>query len=180
VIATQNPIDHAGTYPLPEAQLDRFGMKLSVGYPSDEHAMAMLTNAVSSVEHARDTNLSSCSEDQTRIEVRATFDPVLMEGELLDIQRHVQRTACEERVRRYLVDLATASRQHPQVTLGVSPRGLLAWQRLAQAKATLIGRDYVTADDVQAVARPCLLVRLGVATGDAGAIIDDLLESVAV
>jgi MoxR-like ATPase len=162
VIATQNPIEHAGTYPLPEAQLDRFGMKLSVGYPSDEHAMAMLAGAVGG--------------EKTKLE----STPILSDGELLSLQQRVADVPSEEPVRRYLVALAAASRQHPQVTLGVSPRGLLTWQRLAQAKATLIGRDYVTADDVQAVAKPCLLVRLGTASGDARPVIDDLLTSVAV
>jgi MoxR-like ATPase len=162
VIATQNPVEHAGTYPLPEAQLDRFGMKLSVGYPSDEHAMAMLAAAV---------NQGSAELDA---------GPVLHDGELLAFQQRVARIACEARVRRYLVNLATASREHPRVTLAVSPRGLLVWQRLAQAKATLAGRDFVTVDDVQHVARPCLLVRLGTHDGDAGPIIEELLTNVAV
>ncbi|MEM1010828.1 MAG: AAA family ATPase [Planctomycetota bacterium] len=162
VIATQNPVEHAGTYPLPEAQLDRFGMKLSVGYPSDDHAMAMLAGAVGG---------ERSKLDQT---------PILHDDELLGLQQHVSSIACEEPVRRYLVRLATATRDHPRVTLGLSPRGLLVWQRLAQAKATLVGRDFVTVDDVQHVARPCLLVRLGVADGDAAPIVDDLLTSVAV
>ncbi len=162
VIATQNPVEHAGTYPLPEAQLDRFGMKLSVGYPSPEHEMAMLEATVTSEANMIDV------------------EPILIDGELLALQQHVAALACGERVRSYLVRLATASRDHPRVTLGLSPRGLLTWQRLAQSRAFLTGRKYVTADDVQAVARPCLLVRLGTGGEDAGRVIDELMEGVAV
>ncbi|MEM8875499.1 MAG: AAA family ATPase [Planctomycetota bacterium] len=161
VIATQNPVEHAGTYPLPEAQLDRFGMKLSVGYPGVDHELAMLEAAVGSESQATDEA------------------PLLDDGGLRTLQRHVASVAAEQRVRQYLVDLAAASRKHPRVTLGISPRGLLIWQRLAQAKATLRGNDYVTADDVQSVARPCLAVRLGTDAEPAG-VIDELLEKVSV
>ncbi|MEL7237355.1 MAG: MoxR family ATPase [Planctomycetota bacterium] len=160
VIATQNPIEHAGTYPLPEAQLDRFGMKLSVGYPSPQHEMAMLEAASSG--GTSDTNAP----------------PLLDDGELLALQQHVEQVACGENVRRYLVDLGLASREHTQVTLGISPRGLLTLQRLAQAKATLSGRDFVTIDDVQDIAGPCLQVRLGVGGESPATVIEKLLKSV--
>jgi MoxR-like ATPase len=162
VIATQNPVDHAGTYPLPEAQLDRFGMKLSVGYPAAEHELAMLGAAT--------------GERSDRVDE----PPVLGEGELLTLQKQVARTPCGEAVRRYLVELAAASRRHDRVTLGVSPRGLLTWQRLAQARATIAGRGFVTADDVQAVAGPCLAVRLGTGGEPVGLVIEEILGGVAV
>ena len=164
VIATQNPVEHAGTYPLPEAQLDRFGMKLSVGYPSADHELAMLEAAAGGGGGA----------------VAGDGPPVLADGELLALQRAVAGLACGERVRAYLVRLAAASREHELVTLGVSPRGLLTWQRLAQARAFLAGREFVTNDDVQAVAGPCLRVRLGTGGEDVDGVIADLMQTVAV
>ncbi len=163
VMATQNPIEHAGTYPLPEAQLDRFGMKVSVGYPSPDYELAMLEAAVTNGT----ANLSRA-------------EPLLVAGDLLDLQKRVASLPCELRVRQYLVALATASRRHPKVSLGISPRGLLTWQRLAQARAVIAGRGFVTPDDVQDVARPCLSVRLGTGGDDAGTVIDNLLSDVPV
>ncbi len=164
VIATQNPIEHAGTYPLPEAQLDRFGMRVRVGYPDVEHELAMLAAAAGG-ETPR----------------TAELPPALFStGDLADLQRRVVSVACEERVRRYLVQLGGASRSHPRVTLGISPRGLLIWQRLAQAHALLAGRLFVTPDDVQEVAPATLRVRLGVAADDVDDVMNDLLRSVGV
>ena len=165
VIATQNPVEHHGTYPLPEAQLDRFAMKLSVGYPDRADEMAMLENAVGDGLEISD---SQGGEPMGR-------------NELAEMQRLVRAVAVEAPVRAYLVDLSRASRAHAGVSLGVSPRGMLIWQRVAQAWAFLDGRRFVTPDDVQAVAEPVLSVRLGIhgaAPKGLTRVIDDLLQDI--
>ena len=146
VIATQNPVEHHGTYPLPEAQLDRFAMKLSVGYPDRVDEMAMLESAVGEGQEGGSTPAG----------------PPMDMSELAETQRLVRLVAVEAPVRGYLVDLCRATRGHAGIALGVSPRGMLIWQRVAQAWAVLDGRRYVTPDDVQAVAEPVLSVRLGI------------------
>jgi MoxR-like ATPase len=145
VIATQNPVEQHGTYLLPEAQLDRFAMKLRIGYPGRDHELAMLEAAV-----GRRTG-----ED-------GSVAPVMDPGQLRALQDRVAQVAVGAAAREYLVALAQATRTHRQVALGLSPRGLLIWQRLAQARAFLDGRDYVTPDDIQDVAESVLAVRLGV------------------
>lgn len=162
VIATQNPVEHHGTYPLPEAQLDRFAMKLSVGYPERADELDLLADAIGDVarEPGRDT--------------------ILADGELATLQERVSRVAVQSNVRAYLVDLGRATRSHPKVTLGLSPRGLLIWQRVAQAWAFLKDRPFATPDDVQEVAVSVLGVRLGLPANDSSAIIHQLLESVVV
>ena len=165
VIATQNPVEHHGTYPLPEAQLDRFAMKLSVGYPDRVDEMAMLESAVGGAPQGGAT---------------PAFPP-MESAELAEIQRLVRLVAVEAQVRGYLVDLCRATRAHPGISLGVSPRGMLIWQRVAQAWAFLDGRRFVTPDDVQAVAEPVLSVRLGihgVEPGGAAGLISGLLRQV--
>jgi MoxR-like ATPase len=161
VIATQNPVEHHGTYPLPEAQLDRFAMKLSIGYPGREDEQELLAAAVGDLKAG------------------PAVGQVLDEGELAVIQEHVSRVAVSGNVRAYLVDLGRATRGHPQVALGLSPRGLLVWQRVAQAWAFLRQRPFVTPDDVQQVAAPVLGVRLGVADGAAD-VLKQVLEAVPV
>jgi MoxR-like ATPase len=163
VIATQNPVDHHGTYPLPEAQLDRFAMKLSIGYPDAEHEMTMLATAIG----------NCCSGP-------ALPEPILTPHTLHHLQERVVATAVAEPVRRYLVALGQSTRNHPRITLGLSPRGLLTWQRVAQAWAHLASRSFVTPDDVQAVAFPVLSVRLGVDPREATTVIGELLKSVPV
>ena len=162
VIATQNPHEQHGTYPLPEAQLDRFTMKLSVGYPAANYETAMLAAAVK-------------TESQT---TESSPSAILTAGELEQIQDLVSQTRVGTNVQRYLVSLATASRNHPDIDAGLSPRGLLLWQRAAQATAHLAGRDFVTPDDVQQVAFPVLAVRLDVEAADSRNLISQLLESV--
>jgi MoxR-like ATPase len=162
VIATQNPVEHHGTYPLPEAQLDRFAMKLSVGYPERNDELGLLAAAIG---HVTDV------PDQER---------VLAEGELAALQQQVSRVAVQPNVQAYLVDLGRATRSHSIVALGLSPRGILIWQRVAQAWAYLKERPFVTPDDVQAVAAPVLGVRLGLAPDASGSVIDQLLEAVPV
>jgi MoxR-like ATPase len=164
VIATQNPVDHHGTYPLPEAQLDRFAMKLRLGYPEAEHEMQMLASAVG----------HCCGRDSTPPQ------KMIESSELHALQQHVAAVEVGEAVRRYIVSLAGHTRSHPQITLGLSPRGLLTWQRVAQAWAFLKGRDFVTPDDVQDVAKPVLEVRLGLEPRAAGAVVDEVLKTVPV
>ena len=164
VIATQNPHEQHGTYPLPEAQLDRFTMKLSVGYPAADYETAMLAASV---------------KTESKI-AESVSSAILAAGELEQIQDLVTRTRVGDNVQRYLVALATASRNHPDIDAGLSPRGLLLWQRAAQATAHLAGRDFVTPDDVQQVAFPVLAVRLDVEAADSRNLISQLLESVEV
>lgn len=162
VMATQNPVDHHGTYPLPEAQLDRFAMKLRIGYPDREHEMAMLEAAVAG--------------DAGNADAEA---PVLGHRQLVQLQQRAAAIAVTGPVRAYLLDLGHATRQHRRVMHGLSPRGLLIWQRVAQAWAMLRGRDFVTPDDIQDAAGAVLSVRIGT-EGDADELIRELLSAVAV
>jgi MoxR-like ATPase len=163
VIATQNPADHHGTYPLPEAQLDRFAMKLRIGYPQREHEMAILAAALG----------PGCDGHSPG------NDAALRVGDLGHLRQRVAAVAVSEAVRGYLVDLATATRSHREIALGLSPRGVLTWQRVAQARAFLHDRDFVIPDDIQAVAGPVLGVRLGIAS-DAPRIISEIIDGVRV
>jgi MoxR-like ATPase len=130
VLATQNPIEYEGTYPLPEAQLDRFVLRMGVGYPSRDHEREML-----------DRRLERSVEE-------------------VDIERVVEQVHVEESLRYYVVDLVAATRTAPGVQVGASPRGSLALLKLARCRAALSGRDYVTPDDVKEVAVPALAHRL--------------------
>ena len=162
VIATQNPVEHHGTYPLPEAQQDRFAMKLSIGYPERDDELELLAAAVGALSG------TTCVAQ------------VLEAGQLEALQERVARVTVSPKVRTYLVDLGRATRAHPQVTLGLSPRGLLVWQRVAQAWAFLRQRPFVTPDDVQQVADPILGVRLGTAPDATANILKQIVESVPV
>jgi MoxR-like ATPase len=162
VIATQNPVEHHGTYPLPEAQLDRFAMKLSIGYPERGDELELLGAAIGELGHA------------------PAVVRVLDDGQLVDLQERVARIAVAANVRAYMVDLGRATRSHTQVTLGLSPRGLLLWQRVAQAWAFLRERPFVTPDDVKQVALPVLGVRLGLAGEAARNVLKQILESIPV
>ena len=163
VIATQNPHEQHGTYPLPEAQLDRFAMKLEVGYPLPADERAMLAAAIGGPPEGRELQ-----------------PPAIRPEQLASIQKDVAAVDVAAGVQEYLVQLARASRSHRDIALGVSPRGLLIWQRAAQAQAWLDSRRFVTPDDVQQVAGPVLAVRLGLDSGDAGGVITHLIESVEV
>jgi MoxR-like ATPase len=141
VMATQNPVEHEGTYPLPEAQLDRFMMRLAVGYPDRESALDILRR-------------HGVSEPVDDIEAAVTTEEVL---ELIESARQVH---AGDAVKRYIVDLAEASRAHPLVFLGASPRACLFLLRAARAKAAAEGRDFVLPDDVKDLAPPVLAHRI--------------------
>ena len=162
VIATQNPHEQHGTYPLPEAQLDRFAMKLEIGYPHRDDERAMLAAAVVDAAGARHDD----------------GGPILEAGQLAAMQATVAAIPVTQPVQEYLVTLAASTRNHRDIPLGVSPRGLLTWQRAAQAWAYLAGRQFVTPDDVQQVAVPVLSVRLGAERGDTESLIRQLLQGV--
>ena len=163
VIATQNPVDSHGAYPLPEAQLDRFAMKLSIGYPDRVSELQMLADDVG----AGETNSQPGAA-------------VLTPDALRHLQQHVATVHVAESIQSYLVDLAKATREHRDVLLGLSPRGLLTWQRLAQAEAHLRGRDFVTPDDVQHVAAPVLQVRLSGDFESPQHVIEKVLDQISV
>ena len=160
VVATQNPVDSHGAYPLPEAQLDRFAMKLSIGYPARDTEMEILADHVGTGQQAQ------------------AIETVLPTTSLHEIQDHVAGVTVAEIVQRYLVDLAEATRNQPGVILGLSPRGLLILQRVAQARAFLQGRRFVTPDDVQDVAKPVLTVRLSGDFDSPDELIDSILSKV--
>jgi len=141
VIATQNPIDHEGTFPLPEAQLDRFLMRFSLGYPSLEEELRML-------------------ELQERSHPIEEVGPVVSPEELLAAQKAVRTVYVDEKVRRYIAEIVQATRQHEELSLGASPRGTLALFRVSQAVAAIAGRQFVMPDDVKRVAGPVLNHRL--------------------
>ncbi|QDT15027.1 ATPase family associated with various cellular activities (AAA) [Alienimonas californiensis] len=160
VIATQNPAGQHGTYPLPEAQCDRFAMKLTVGYPSPAEEAGLLAAAVGE-----------------RLDTPPPEPPVTDAAGLAALQTATAAVAVTPPVRDYLLRLATATRTHPRIELGVSPRGLLTLQRVAQAWALLSERDFVSPDDVQDVAPAVLGVRLGVDADDPAPLIAELLDS---
>ena len=162
VIATQNPVESHGAYPLPEAQLDRFAVKLSIGYPQTDDEVSMLGQYVG-------------DEFENK-----TTQPALTLQELSQLQTRVANVEVCEAVRRYLVDLGNATRNHPKVELGLSPRGLITWQRIAQSWADLKGRTFVSPADIQSVAVPVLKLRIENENKSSNPIIQQILASVAV
>ena len=142
VIATQNPIEYEGTYPLPEAQLDRFLVRARIGYPS------------------RDDEWQVLERRRERMTDEVVLAPACAREELLAMQRAVETVHVDRSVGLYMVDLVAATRDHPQVQVGASPRGSLALLKLARCRAALDGRDFVSPDDVKAIAVPALGHRL--------------------
>jgi MoxR-like ATPase len=142
VLATQNPIEYEGTYPLPEAQIDRFLIRTSVGYPTPEEEREILRR-----RRARG------KED---VDVRKVCSP----ERVMEMQQHVEGVHVESVIEEYIVSLISATRKHTQVEVGASPRGSLALMRLSSARAALKGRDFVLPDDVKEVAVPALAHRL--------------------
>lgn len=141
VVATQNPVDYQGTYPLPEAQLDRFLLRLRLGYPAKAQEIEMLFG-------------------QQATHPLASLEPVADRDGLRALQAEVRAIRVDPAVAAYMVDLAAATRAHRELALGVSPRGVLGLFRASQALAMLAGRDYVTPDEVQALAEPVLAHRV--------------------
>jgi MoxR-like ATPase len=141
VIATENPIEYRGTYPLPEAQLDRFLMRLHMGYPTPTQEIAVLERQV--IEHPINAvkSVAGCEV-------------------VVGLQRAIHEVFLEASIKQYMVALTTATREHPMVALGASPRGSLGLMRASQALAAMAGREFVIPDDVKAVAEPVLAHRL--------------------
>ena len=142
VIATQNPIEYEGTYPLPEAQLDRFILRLGVGYPSRDDEWALLERRL---ERGAD---------------EISLDAVTDRNGLLEMQASIEQVHVSEPIGSYIVDIVSSTRTSRRVQVGASPRGSLAILKLSRAKAALAGRDFVTPEDVKAVAVPALSHRL--------------------
>jgi len=141
VMATQNPIEYEGTFPLPEAQLDRFFIRLQLGYPKEREEIAIL-------------------DAQRVIHPLETIEQVMAADELLKAMSAVKDVHIAEQVKTYVVSVVNATRSHPDVYLGASPRGSLALARASQAYALIQGRDFVLPDDVKALAGPTLSHRL--------------------
>jgi len=142
VIATQNPIEYEGTFPLPEAQLDRFIIKLSIGYPTAEEEKKI-------VQRRRERK-----QDDHHLEVVANV------AYLLDMQQKVEEVFVDEDIEQYLVDIVTKTRTHNQVAVGASPRGTLALLKMSRAWAAIQGRAFVLPDDVKIFIKPALNHRL--------------------
>ena len=145
VIATQNPIEFHGTYPLPEAQLDRFGMKINLGYPAKDQEVDVLYSQFH--HHPLDD-----------------VAPVTDGAMLLELQAATRAVKVEAPIARYLVELADATRHHASLKMGCSPRGTLILFRMTQARAFIAGRDYAIPEDVKAAAIPTLAHRLALDT----------------
>jgi len=165
VIATQNPIEYEGTFALPEAQLDRFMLRLHLGYPSPSEEIVIL-------------------DEQKRRHPLDEIDIVASVEDLTDMQDGIREIYVDPTVADYIVRLVNATRSHPDVYLGASPRGSLALYRAGQAFAALSGRDYVIPDDIKLLAEPALAHRLIIKTSasirdvDQGAIVRELLDSI--
>ena len=145
VLATQNPIEYEGTYPLPEAQLDRFLVRIAIGYPSEDAE--------------RDILLERSRRRRERIEL----EPVCDQQALRAMQAAIEEVHVAPPVAEYAVAIARATRESPQLAVGASPRGSLALMKLARARAAYLGRDFVTPDDIKAVSIPALAHRLTLA-----------------
>ena len=162
VIATQNPVEYQGTFPLPEAQMDRFALSLSLGYPSEAEELQMLERL----------QLGTISKD---------LQPCISLDEVKELQRLSAQVKVEASLQQYILNLVRATREDEEITLGVSPRGTITLQRAAQALAFLDDRDYAIPDDVKYLAPHVLAHRMIPAGGRrARAIVDRLLNSVAI
>jgi len=167
VLATQNPIEYEGTFPLPEAQLDRFLLRLSLGYPSATDEVHVL-------------------ERQQYAHPVDTLEQVVAVDELLAAQKAVRAVYVDGLIKTYIIELVGRTRKHPDVYLGASPRGSLAVFRTAQARAALLGRDYVIPDDVKALAEAALAHRIIVGPAarikdvTARSVVQEILKTVAV
>jgi len=167
VIATENPIEYRGTYPLPEAQLDRFLMRISLGYPSPEEEVVVL-------------------ERQVRTHPIHSVRPVVQKEEVLRMQESIHEVHIDASLKQYMVNIVAATREHPLLALGASPRASLGLMRTGQTRAALRGRDYVLPDDVKALATPVLGHRLilkpeaRVRDSDVASLVSGILDQVPV
>jgi MoxR-like ATPase len=161
VIATQNPVEFHGTYPLPEAQLDRFGMKVELGYPAAEEEVDILFSQFH--HHPVDD-----------------VEPVIDTDEVVKLQTAVREIKVDRKIARYFVALADATRHHESLKMGCSPRGTLALFRTTQAQAFLVGRDYAIPEDVKSIAVPVLAHRLALDTKAkySGVLKDDVVHEI--
>jgi MoxR-like ATPase len=141
VMATQNPIEYEGTFPLPEAQLDRFLMRIRLGYPDQDDEIQIL-------------------DSQQYVHPLTQIEQVVGVEALTTAQERLKDVYVDPLVKRYIVDMITQTRRHPDIYLGASPRGSLALYRTGQARAAMLGRDYVLPDDIKALAIPTLAHRL--------------------
>jgi len=148
VLATENPIEFEGTFPLPETQLDRFTMRINLGYPTHSDEIKIIDSQQHS--HPIDNLL-----------------PVISNADYLQLQEAVKNIYVDDLIKQYIVALTGATRQHPSIFLGASPRGSLALYRAAQARAMIHNRDYVLPDDIKTLAGPVLAHRLILRTTDA-------------
>ncbi len=172
VFATENPIEYEGTYPLPEAQLDRFLLKINVGYPSAEEEARVVGNW--------DAGFNARRLEQ--VDIRPLAEP----GAVMHCRAEVRRAHTEPGVQRYLVEVTRRTREHPSVAYGASPRASVALLLCSKALAAMRGRDFATPDDVRDIARPVLRHRLALraeaelegATADG--VITDILSTVEV
>jgi MoxR-like ATPase len=146
VLATQNPIEYEGTYPLPEAQQDRFLFKALMGYPRPEQELEMLGRWDAGIE--------------LRDPAKAGVEPVLDAAAIAESQQEARKVKVEEKIRRYIIELAVATRQAAELVLGASPRAEVLLLLAAKAAAAFDGRDYVTPDDVKSLLRPTFRHRL--------------------
>jgi MoxR-like ATPase len=170
VIATQNPVEFHGTFPLPEAQLDRFAVRLSLGYPAADEEAELLRRSAAGAAGA------TPGHEGERVH------PVVTPQQLSAWQRDVRTVRVDPSLQAYIVQFANLTRNHPQISLGLSPRGSLTWQRIAQAYAYLQGRGFVTPDDLKTTAEAVLAHRLIVSGRSSGtqskhALLDELLGS---
>ena len=167
VLATQNPIEYEGTFPLPEAQVDRFMMRISLGYPEAKDEIAML----------------DLQRESHPIE---TLEKAIGEEELRAAQTEIRKIHVDDLIKEYIVALVTATRRHPDVYLGASPRASLALYKTGRARAAILGRDYVIPDDIKALAEPTLVHRLIISPSariknvDPRAVVEETLNSVPV
>ena len=165
VLATQNPIEYEGTFPLPEAQVDRFLMRIQLGYPGSGDEIQILE----------------------RQQYRHPFEDlsqVVTEAELISAQEQVKNVYAAPLMKRYIVEIVRATREHAEVYLGASPRGSLALYRTAQARAAIEGRDYILPDDIKALAEPTLAHRVILGPGarlrdlSAVQVVEELLHNI--
>jgi len=167
VQATQNPIEYEGTFPLPEAQVDRFLMRIRLGYPSSEDEVQIL-------------------ERQQFRHPFEDLDRVASVDELLEVQSEIKTVYMTPALKRYIVEISRQTRQHPEVYLGASPRGSLALYRTSQARAAMMGRDYILPDDIKVLAIPTLSHRVILGPGarlrdlNAQQIVEEILNSIPV